>query len=364
MLVWGTAAMLDLLPTTEERVGWQAGVSITLALLRATTLAVGAFLSGSLLVLLWLLVAIALVKLAVLLLYIRRHHGLGGQWLDPKVFADQFKHCAPFGFSGTLYGLRSQADQWVAASLFALHSFAAFSIAAVLGPLVNLFRVSINDAFLPSMSRLQAAGDVRGMLALNGRANVLAATFVCPLLAFAFVFAEEVVSFVYTAAYIDAAPVMRVYVLGLGASLVEVGSLVLLLREGRFALGVNALALAASVAISWGAAHHYGLPGAAAGSVIAIYFDRYANLRRIAARSGVPMRELQDWAGLGARIGSAALAAALAWLVAERTLPGAAPLARLALGGACLAAAYGAMQLATRSGREAVLALRNFANRA
>src|SRR5262245_38747796 len=63
MLLWGTAAMLDLLPATEERVGWQAAASIVLSLLRAVTLGVGAFASGSMHVLMWLLVALALVKL-------------------------------------------------------------------------------------------------------------------------------------------------------------------------------------------------------------------------------------------------------------------------------------------------------------
>ena len=36
-----------------------------------------------------------------------------------------------------------QADQWIAATLFALHSFAAFSVAAVLSPLVMIFRRSV-----------------------------------------------------------------------------------------------------------------------------------------------------------------------------------------------------------------------------
>ena len=360
LLLWGTAAMLDLLPATEERVGWQAAASILLSLLRAVTLGVGAFATGSMHVLMWLLVAFALVKLAVLFAYVARYHGLGGRWFDRKLFADQFLHCAPFGLSGSLYLLRSQADQWVAASLFALHSFAAFSIAAVLGPLVNLVRNAVGNAYLPSMSRLQAAGDIRATLAMNSRANVLVATFLCPLIAFAFAFAEDVVTFIYTSAYLDAAPVMRVYAVGLAAGLVEMGSLLLLLRQGGYALGVNTLALILSVAVSWQAAGTFGLTGAAVGSVAAIWFDRFVNLRRIARCTGIPVRRLQDWPALGGRIASAALAGSVAWLLVERALPGAAPFARLALGGACVGAVYGVMQLGTRSGREAMVALRNW----
>ena len=110
---------------------------------------------------LWLLLAAVLLKLALLLVYVRRYHGLRGPWFErAHVLVGQFRHSAPFGLSSALYPLRGQADQWVAASLFALSSFAAFSIAAVVGQRGDVFRHSVLEAFLPSMSRMQAAGDV------------------------------------------------------------------------------------------------------------------------------------------------------------------------------------------------------------
>ena len=172
-------------------------------------------------------------------------------------------------------------------ALFALHSFAAFSIAAVLEPLVHLFRHSVLEAFVPSMSRLQAAGDVRGMLELNSRGNVLVGTLLYPLLAFAFAFAEEIVTLVYTAAYLEAAPVMRVYIVGhrdawwsrsaaccccCGRAPSRCG--ITRRRAGGFGGGeLDARA-------AWSAS-----PGAAAGSVVAIYLDRVLSLRRI-SRAG------------------------------------------------------------------------------
>lgn len=362
--LWVTSAMLDMLLKSEERLMTQATIQISLASLRAITLAVGAIMTGDLSVLLWLLVALVVLKIAILLAYIARHHGLGGAWLERKVFATQFKHCAPFGLSGSLYGLRSQSDQWVAASIFALHNFAAFSIAAVLGPIVSLFRMSVNDAFLPSMSRLHAVGDMRGVVRLNSRANLLAATFLAPLLAFAFAFAEDLIGFVYTSTYVDAAPVMRLYAVGMTCGIVEIGSFVLLLHQGSFALSVNAIALALSVALSWVGALHFGMPGAALGSVVAIYLDRYVHLRRVSALTAIPMRELQDWRALGARIGAAALSAGFAWLVVHQAMRGAPPLERVALGGFCLAALYGTLLLGSRSGRAAMSSLLNLGNRA
>jgi O-antigen/teichoic acid export membrane protein len=338
--LWVASALLDYLPTVDERIRWQAWATLSTSALRIALVAAGAFWSGELRVILWLLLAMVAVKLVLLLAYVARWHGLGGPWLRPAEFSEQFRHSAPFGLSNALYALRGQADQWVAASLFALSSFAAFSIAAIVGQVVHIFRHSVLEAFLPSMSRMQAAGDVRGMMQMNSRANVLIGSALFPLLALVFVFAEEVVTLVYTTTYLEAAPVMRVYIVGMLALVIEVGSIVLLLREGRFALMVTAIALVLSATLSWTGAHYLGLIGAAAGSVTAVYLDRVLMLRRILRRTGIPLRSLQQWRRLLATLAASACAAALAWAVVHQWFSGAHELARIVAGTAVLAAVY------------------------
>jgi O-antigen/teichoic acid export membrane protein len=341
--LWFTATLLDYLPTVEERIRWQARASMSVAALRVLLVAAGAWFSGELSVILWLLLAVVAIKLGLLLYYIHRHHGLGRPWFQGAAMSEQVRYSAPFGLSTGLFSLRGQIDQWVAASLFAISSFAAFTIAALVGQVVHIFRHSVMEAFLPSMSRLEAAGDMRGMMAMNARANAMVGTMLYPLLALAFAFAEDIVTLIYTSAYVEAAPVMRVYVVGMLAMVIEVGSIVLLLRQGAFALRLSAIVLCVSAAVSWSAAHHIGLAGAAIGSVLAIYLDRALTLRRVAQHTGIALRDLQHWRTLGWALGSAALAALLAWTFTWRLLPHAPPMVHLAAGSAVLALAYAAM---------------------
>ena len=343
--LWVVAALLDYLPTVEERIRLQAAATVSVSLLRVLLVGAGAWLSGELGVILWLLLALVLVKLGLLAAYLQRHHGLGRPWFDRSLFAGQLRQCAPFGVSNALFALRGQSDQWVAASLFALSSFAAFSIAALVGQVVHVFRHSVMEAFMPTMSRMEAAGDLRGMMEMNSRANVMVGTLLFPLLAFAFVFAREIVSVVYTASYLEAVPAIRVYALGMVAMVIEVGSIVLLLREGPYALRITAAALGISVAVSWTAAQHVGLAGAAAGSVLAIYLDRALMLSRVSRRTGIALRRLQRWGQLGRALAAAALSALLAWVVVERFLGASGALERLLAGAAVLGAAYGAAWL-------------------
>lgn len=351
--LWLVATTLDFLPTVEERIAWQSFACIGLSVLRVVMLGVGAFFTGSMRALVWLLLAFVLIKLALLGYYVARHHGLHRPLFDRPLFRDQFTKAAPLGVSNGLYGMRYQGDQWIAAHLFSLASFAAFSVAAVLGPLVNVFRASVNEAFLPSMSRLQAAGDARGMMELNSRANVMVGMLLYPILAFAFVFAEEIVTVIYTASYIEAASVMRVYILAFGLMVVEVGSIMLLLAQGFFAIRLNICLLALGVTVSWLGARHFGLPGAAAGSVLAIYLDRAATLTRIARLTGIPFTKLQDWRGLGLALGYALVSALVAWGVTERYFYGEGAIVRLVAGGAVLAGAYALLLLVFESRKRA-----------
>jgi O-antigen/teichoic acid export membrane protein len=186
------------------------------------------------------------------------------------------------------------------------------------------------------MSRMEAAGDVRGVIGLNSRANVMVGLALFPFLAAAFVFAEDIISIVYTAAYLEAAPVMRVYIAGMAAMVIEIGSMVLLLRQGPFALRVTAAALAVAVLASFAGAYLFGLPGAAAGSVVGVYMDRTLMLRRVAQLTGTPLARLQDWRGLAWTAASAVIAAALAWKLTPHT----SHLIRLVEGSAILGTVY------------------------
>jgi O-antigen/teichoic acid export membrane protein len=339
VLLWVMASLLDLIGSAEERVAWQARTVVGLSALRALTLSATAILTRELEPVLLALLGFAAFRLAVLIVYVARHHGVRGPFLRRAAFVEQLRQSAPFGFAGALYGMRGQADQWVASLLFPVAMFASFSIAALLGPLVHLCRQSVGQAFLPSLSRLEAGGDSRGMLALSSRASVMVATLAYPLLAFAFVFGREIVTVIYTSAYVDAVPVMRIYIVGLVALVIEPASIMLLLRQGAFSMRIGVLALAFSVAVSFAGARLFGLAGAAAGSVTAIYFEHLVTLRRIGKRTAIPLRRVQDWRSLALLLLCAALAGFVAWgVVRFLEVPEAA--VRAALGGLLLGTVY------------------------
>jgi len=343
VLLWVFASILDLIASAEERVAWQASATIGLSGLRAVSLSLAAILTGELEPVLITLLVFVAFKCAVLLFYVARYHGLRGPVASRRAFTDQIRYSAPFGLSAALYGLRMQLDQWVAAALFSVSMFASFSIGAVLAPLVQICRQSVVHAFLPGISRLQAAGDIAGMLALNNRGNIMVGAIVYPLLAIAFAFAEDIITIIYTSSYVDAAAVMRIYIFGLAVLVVELQSIMLLLRQGKFSLFVGVFALGLSGAVSWIAAGSVGLAGAAAGSVTAIYVDHTLSLRRIARCTGIRVGRLQDWRSIGVLLSCAVAAGLFSWVVVTRVFATHGAMTRVAVGALLVAGVYCAL---------------------
>ena len=341
--LWILSYPIEPLPTVDERIGWAAYATLSVSGLRVVLVGLAAWLTGDFRAVLYVLLAVVLFKAGLLLYYVWRHHGLGRPWFDRAAFSQQFRHAAPIGLNNALNGLRAQGDQWVAASLFALSSFAAFSIASLIAQMMTVLRTSVLQAFLPSMSRLHAGGDLRGMLDMNSRGNVIVGRILYPLLAFAFVLADDLVTLIYTDAYREAAPAMRFYIIGMLPMAIEIGSLVLLLRRGAYALGVTVLTLVLSVSLSWTAAQHFGLVGAAAGSVTMVYLERAIILRHVSRHTGIALRRLQNWRALLMALAFAAATAALAWFVLDGFLAGRGPLARVAAGATLFALAYAAV---------------------
>jgi O-antigen/teichoic acid export membrane protein len=357
VFLWVGASLLDLIGAAEERVRWQAHVVVALSLVRTVTLGAAAVLTRRFDMVLLALLGFAAFKAGLLVIYVAHFHGLRGPFVRRDAFRDQLRQSLPFAIAGALYGLRSQADQWVASALFPLETFALLSIAALLGPLVNVCRQSALQAFLPRVSRLQAAGDVEGMLRLNGRANVLVAAVVLPLLAYAFAFSDDLITFVYTAAYAAAATAMRIYIAGLIALVLELSTIMLLLRQGAFSVLISAIALLVSIPISWAAARTAGIAGAAAGSVVAIYLEHAATLWRIARRTGIGLSYVQDWRSLGLLLCCAAVAGLSAWVTVTEVVNISLVVVRLGVGAAVLGTVYAGLVAACGLGSELRIAL-------
>ena len=308
LTLWVSASLMEYLPNARGDVQGQARVIVLLAFLRVLMVA-GAAASGRVDLVFIALILYAMLKLGGVLHHIARYHGWRGAQ-PPGLLRTQLVYVLPFGLASALFLLRGQADQWVAAALFAPAAFAAFSIGAVINPVVSLVRNSVSNAIAPRLSALESQRDQAGMLRLNRQANLAAAFALAPILMLVAVLARHIVAIIYTDQYLAGADVMRVNAFALLGAIVEVSTVTVVLNQGPFLLLADAILLLVSVAAAWTGAHVFGLPGAALGNLITLAAGNAFSFWRVSRVTGIPLRGLQDWNVL-LRILACAIGAAL-----------------------------------------------------
>lgn len=313
VLLWVAGTLIEWLANTEGRVGAQARIVITLSLVRVVVIGAVAWVSGDVKAVFIALAAFALLRCFLLFRDVVRRYGKAGLKPCSGIFRQQITYAAPFGAAGTLYNLRQHSDQWIAASMFSLTQFAAFSISLVVLPLAGLIRQALSNAILPAMNARHHQGEILGAVKINRDANKLTGLLLFPVIAFLFVFAEDVIALIYTAEYIEGAQPMRIYLLGLVGQALVVNNLLITLSQGGFQMRLNAIFLPIAVLLSFIGANAFGLVGVAIGSAVTQWCSHILSIRHINRITNFGFSCLIDWVALAQFAAAAIFAAILAY---------------------------------------------------
>jgi len=308
--------VLDYLPAARADIKAQAALNLANALLRAACIVAGAWF-GSIAAVCWALLAYATARFVMQSAYVAGSMPLVGGGFDAARFRAQFAYAAPFGIAGAFWALRSQAEQWIGAALLSPREYASLSIALSITPIVMLVHQAITASSVAEVNRLEAEGDVSGMVQINARANVLSASYLFPVLVFFFVTAGPLFELVYTASYADAAMVARLVCIGFVGAAIEVSTLTKALRMRRAVVLFDAGMLCISVAVSVAGGLAFGLIGVVIGSAVSRYVSMLYFVMILVRRTGVPLARFQRWGELAQYLAAACGAGVVGWVALE-----------------------------------------------
>jgi O-antigen/teichoic acid export membrane protein len=291
------SAILDVLPTADGRAPWQANATIALALLRALLLSIAALTMADIAGIALAMMMVAAARLALVAWYIRMHADGKLRWRI-SALKQQLAYALPFAVGNALFLLRTQADQWVVISMLPPAMYATFSIASVVLPIATLIRQPVYNAMMPLLNSAHARGDSMEAARLIAKSNGATAMLLVPVVGAMFATAPELVDLVYTSRYRQSAPIMQVYLVGMMMNAFAVGHVLPALNKGRFAAINSACCLVVSVFLSIVGVMHWGLVGAAFGSVLTLALSELWSLKVVARTLHRGVAQMLDWSAL------------------------------------------------------------------
>jgi len=309
LALWVFASILDIQLNAEQRVSFQAVVILGMAFLRVGAVVTGAVVGGIDAIILGLTL-VAIAKVVLLLAISSARYGRELWYGQTYRVLAHAKYAFPMGMNNAVYQFRMQADQWLVVVLFGATLYGVYSLGALALALGAIVRTTINHVIFPEMSKAQAEGDIAKVMTLNNQGNVTVSIFVFPILAYLFAAASPIIGLVYTDAYVDAIPVLRLNIVAFLVAVVEMSTVLLVLRQVPFVLGTSIVALVIALPVSYVGSQWWGLPGAVSGPILANVLSVAAVYVRASQLLKVSIGTIQDWLTI-TRIGGAAIIAGL-----------------------------------------------------
>ena len=283
LAMWILVSLNTTMPVAEGRIVWQANSDVILSLLRTGLLCFAVLFFGTLLSIVCALLIDACARVIVLALYIFTRKARPKFSFCFNLGVRQFRYCLPFAISNSLFLFRAQIDQWAVAFTTGASALAIFSIGAVLNPLASLIRQPLYNATAPRLSAAFINCDLHASRILITGGISYTVLILVPAVGGFLLISRELVELVYTAQYLEALPVMRVYLVGIAISSLSVSYALPSINKGAFAVKNNAICLVLSSFFSVALCLWLGPVGAATGSVLTLLVSEVWSMRVVAA---------------------------------------------------------------------------------
>lgn len=191
-------------------------------LVRMVAVVVAAVVAGDIETIIRTMIGVEAVKFVFLLIYMTRKG-----WLKPHFDVararDQLQFLAPLAIAAIVYNLNQRVGSIYVSTQLGAVALAIYTIGVYQIPIIGIVRSAIADAIFPEMVERGAAG---GEDALKNwrHANVILVAIVLPVAAVLIAHARPFVQTLFTAQYLDAAPIFQVAMLLMVRQCFELGS--------------------------------------------------------------------------------------------------------------------------------------------
>ncbi len=223
---------------------------------------------------------------------------------------NQLVYAAPYGLSTLAGALNYQVDKVFVAlvnppALFAIYAAGAFEI-----PLGGVTSLPVVSVMMGDLTQRFAAGDIQGFLALWHQSMRKLALPIFAVITFLMVFAEPVVTGLFSAQYAASVWPFRLYLLFSPLRITVLNYILAALGKTEAVFRAQLIAMGVNIGLGYLLLQSFGWLGAATAAVGSGYVFALLLLLKIRQQLQVNWRQLAPWSDL-ARVGGVAIATAV-----------------------------------------------------
>lgn len=285
-----------------------AGLSAGLAFGRLLVVSIPLIMGYGLISVLIGLVVFSFAQFLIVTYLMFRPFGLRLSRWKFNLFFSQLRYAFPIGIASIVGTLTKQLDKIVISSFFAASQYAVYANGAIEIPLIGIITGSVTAVLMPEFVRLNAGGKPEHLVELWHSAIRKVALIILPVMVFLLIYAPEFLTLLFSAKYAESASVFRVYLLALPNRITTFGTILLAMGLSSLVLRYSLYTLILNIGLNYLLVKTIGFIGPAIGTVIAIYFIAFIQLRKIGSLMSVAWPSILPWNTLGRTAGVALVA--------------------------------------------------------
>ena len=288
----------------------------------------------------WALVVATGAKVLCFLVFLAREKrpDIAGQ----IVTSEFMNYSLALWIPGAVNVLAMQAHQFLVGFSFTPEEFAVYSVACFQLPMLAVLTTSVIEVMLVRITAAHGAGRHEEVVQVWNAATAQSMVFFIPLVLALAAMAVPLITLLFTARYVSAAPLFAILTLSLPLTAIYTNNVLRAFGAMKEYTAFYFLRLVLSLGLAWAGVTWYGMWGAAISSVAALYVVTALQLRTVTRLLQVPFRRILPFAEMG-KITIASIAAAVPAFAAAQWLTR--PVVALLAGGLAFAGIFGAMAL-------------------
>ncbi len=342
ILFWVSSSFFEAVAIANGEARLAGVVVITTNLAKTVFMLGAAVFFGSVQALIYAALILGFLQMAILMPYLASR--FPGMWRAPsfRLLRVQFGYVLPLGMAAVLWWFQTDLHGYIVSNRLGPAAYAIYSIGCLQIPLWGILLDSVGSVLVPAVSYLQSRNERHRIVVITARMMCKVAALGLPLYFFLLVNSREFVLVLFTERYVESWPVFAVSLTLIPLSLISMAYDPIFRAYPDhlpFLIKTRFLLLAPLLAGLWWFTDRFGLLGAIAVVVGVNAIERLVIASKASRILEVSWRDMALLADVG-KLLLFAIAAALASVTARKLMPGAGPLAVMALGGIVHALVY------------------------
>ena len=187
---------------------------------------------------------------------------------DWQIFKAQLHYSLPLWLSFVVTVGRATVDKFLVVYLYRPEDFAIYSRGAFELPLIGMVPFALANLLGPKFAEAYGRGETESIISLWREAARKVAHVFFPLFVFCFIFAESIITLLFTTQYRGSVEIFRIYLCLLPIRIVSYKTILIATGTTKPILGAAIIGFVASLALGIGLEATVGLTGPAFGNVI------------------------------------------------------------------------------------------------